>query len=166
MSAANQRNHENARRDDTLGKHSRVVYVSNETGQRLPVPQRKLGGYALLVLEALGAAVDELSVTFIEGAAMRELNRKYAGKDGPTDVLAFALRGPLDERLVGDVYICLNSLVSHAREYRVGRKEEAVRLLVHGILHLMGYRDDEDVPRQKMTLLQERLVHILLEGEV
>jgi probable rRNA maturation factor len=146
------------------GKHS-VVYVNNETGTRLPLSRRKLGRCALLVLEAVGAGIEEVSVTFLNDAGMQALNRKYAGLDRPTDVLAFPLPGPENGKMMGDVYISLDRVMSQALEYRVGRREEALRLLVHGVLHLAGYRDDRRPEREKMNLVQERVLRALLEME-
>jgi probable rRNA maturation factor len=143
----------------------RLVFVNNCTKKRLPLSRKEIGRCALLVLGTVDAAVDELGVTFLDDAGMRALNRKYAGKNHSTDVLAFMLSGPPGHGAAGDVYISLERAVSQAREYGVGMKAEILRLLVHGILHLAGYRDDRQPARGRMTRVQEKLVNALLEPE-
>ena len=99
------------------------------------------GQVAARVLEVLGEA-GELSVLLVGDDRMAELNRNWRDRSGPTDVLAFAQReGPAlgEEGLLGDVVICVPTAQRQAleRDQELGREIE--ELLVHGILHLLGY---------------------------
>jgi probable rRNA maturation factor len=73
---------------------------------------------------------------------MRRLNRKHKKHDRPTDVLAFALGLP-GGRLAGDVYVCRAVASAQAKEAGVGLTEELVRLVVHGVLHVLGHDHPE-----------------------
>lgn len=84
-----------------------------------------------------------MSITFDDDARLAELNREYLGRTGPTDVIAFDLSGK-DAGLVGDVYISVDRAAAQAEEHGVPRKEELLRLEVHGILHLLGYDHERD----------------------
>jgi rRNA maturation RNase YbeY len=85
----------------------------------------------------------EVSVLFTGERAMRTLNRVYRRKDAPTDVLSFPFRegdfGDVRPELLGDIVICVPVAVRQARE--TGETVDGVidRLLVHGLLHLLGY---------------------------
>lgn len=100
----------------------------------------------------------EVSVTCLEAPEIARLNREYLGREGPTDVIAFRLDG--DDELLGDVYLCPDVAERAALEAEEGVLEEVVRLVIHGVLHLLGHDHPEDEGRwdSPMYRLQERLV--------
>ena len=118
---------------------------------------------ARTVLEAEEAAELELSLTLLDDDAIRTLNRDWLGHDRPTDVIAFAL-GPGDAEPLGDVYIGVERAVDQAREAGVPVREELVRLVVHGTLHVLGYdhSDGADRTAGEMWRRQETLVQRIL----
>lgn len=103
----------------------------------------------------------ELSVTFLTAESMRALNRDYHGVDDLTDVLAFGLG---EDPLVGDIYISPDAAEASARELGLDPDEEILRLVIHGILHLLGHDHPEGEARyaSPMFELQERLLARLL----
>lgn len=92
-----------------------------------------------------------ISVTFLGPLAMRRLNRRHKRHDWPTDVLSFALALP-DGRLAGDVYVCRAVAMTHARAAGVPVREELVRLVVHGVLHVLGYDHPEKSGREQSVM--------------
>ena len=110
------------------------------------------------VLRGERASAD-VSVTFLGRDAMRRLNAEYKGHDRPTDVIAFPLEGP-GGRLVGDVYICPWAAERAARAHGVSLKQELVRLIIHGTLHVLGWDhpDDDSRVSSPMWRRQERYV--------
>jgi probable rRNA maturation factor len=80
----------------------------------------------------------ELSVSFVGRTTMRALNREHKGKDRPTDVLAFSLAQP-GNHLVGDIYICPAVARQQAQRFGVPPRQELRRLVVHGVLHVLGH---------------------------
>ena len=115
------------------------------------------GSRALARATLLGEGVDraELSVSFVETGEIADLHERFMDEPGPTDVLSFPL-DDVDEhgvRLLGDVVIApaeaeRNNPDDPAAELRL--------LLVHGILHLLGYDHEEDDARARMWERQER----------
>lgn len=106
----------------------------------------------------------EISLTLLGDDGIRHLNRRYLGRDRPTDVLAFSLGG--DGAPIGDVYVGVAQARRQARELGVPAKEELVRLAVHGTLHVLGHDHPEGPERadSPMFALQERLVASVLGG--
>lgn len=129
------------------------VLVSNR--QSLPVDEDALVALARHTLEAQGQVKTELSISFVDEREMEGLHVRYMDEAGPTDVLTFPL-GDLDEgrvKVLGDVIIApsvaaQNNPTDPAAELRL--------LLVHGILHILGYDHEEDAARAEMWALQER----------
>jgi probable rRNA maturation factor len=79
-----------------------------------------------------------VSITFVGRDRMRRLNRSFTGRRGVTDVIAFPLPLP-GGRLAGDVYVCGWAARQAAKHFRRPAREELVRLVVHGTLHVLGY---------------------------
>ncbi len=95
---------------------------------------------ARIVLKELGVPGDsELSITFIDDKRMRELNRTYRNINRSTDVLSFPQREGPDYTLLGDIVISLDTARRHAASYGVTQHEELKKLIIHGILHLLGH---------------------------
>src|SRR5712671_885977 len=108
--------------------------------RRLLLSKARVKEAAAAVLRAEGVRDAMLSITFVGRAAISELNRRYLGHRGPTDVISFGLgrqgrRGPV----VGDIYICTDIARANAKRQGVSSQEELLRLVVHGTLHTLGY---------------------------
>jgi probable rRNA maturation factor len=103
-----------------------------------------------------------VSVTFLGREAMRRMNAEHKGRDVPTDVLAFAMQDGAGQ-VVGDVYICPWVAAREAKARGVRLREELIRLLVHGTLHVVGrtHPEGEGRTRSPMWRRQERYVGAL-----
>jgi len=106
----------------------------------------------------------KLTVVVVSSAAMRGMNRRFHGRDRSTDVLCFDL-GPLpqDGRRCADIVVCADCARRRARQLGVSVKEELVRYIVHGVLHLTGYDDTAPAARRRLWRRQEELVAYLME---
>src|SRR5690554_1295947 len=82
-----------------------------------------------------GYSQGEVSFALVDNEQIRELNKVYRGIDEPTDVLSF----PMDEEIWGDIIISIDKVISQAEEYGHSLERELGFLVVHGILHLLGY---------------------------
>lgn len=130
-----------------------AVLLSNR--QPIDVDEDGLRTLARETLVAEGRREVELSVSFVDADEMTDLHVRYLGEPGPTDVLSFPL-DDVDERgvrLLGDVVIA----PSVAAANNPGDPAAEVRLLlVHGILHVLGYDHEDEAERAKMWARQER----------
>jgi len=145
-----------------------------------PVEVSRWAGLARLVLEARGVKGEaEVSLLFVDEAAMAALNEQFLGKRGPTDVLSFPIEddpspagrspdfggtgpgtslepGPLT--LLGDVVICPAVAARHAIEHQVSLDDEVALLVVHGLLHLLGMDHEDDAEAEEMEALEQQLL--------
>ena len=132
-----------------------AILVSDR--QSAPLDVDGLVALARTTLRREGLADVELSVSFVEEAEIEGLHVRYMDEAGPTDVLSFPLDADdLDEdgvRMLGDVVIA----PSVAAANNPGDPDAELRLLlVHGILHLLGYDHEEDAGKAEMWARQER----------
>ncbi len=127
----------------------------------LPVPLVRRAVRTVLAGERRAGA---MSVTFLGPARMRALNRAWLGHDRPTDVIAFALPMP-GGGVLGDVYVCRAEAARSARARGLPLREELLRLVVHGTLHVLGHDhpDGEARTRSPMWRRQERYLRGLVQ---
>jgi len=120
---------------------------------RYRIPRRETMKVLKSVLRAEGLKYRVLTIVFINDRKSRYLNRRFLARDHATDVLSFRL----DEgsNLEGEIYVNLDRARIQAREYGVSFKNEVMRLVIHGLLHLIGYRDSTERSRLRMTRKQE-----------
>ena len=157
------------------------VFAADEQTDK-PVDTIRWVNLARQVLEAEGVRGEaELSMLFVDEQAMADLNKRFMGKDGPTDVLAF----PIDEdpveggrspdsggtgpgympaepadlpTLLGDVVICPTVAERNAPEHAGTYDDELALLIVHGILHLMGMDHVDDDEAEEMERRERELL--------
>jgi len=117
--------------------------------RRLSVRTNTIRHVAQSVLVQAGYPTAQLSLSLVGKTRMRSLNRRYRGRDYPTDVLAFPMEsmGEQTEIFLGDVVICLPIAIGQASRFGNSADQEILRLLIHGTLHLLGY-DHEQSPRE------------------
>ncbi len=103
-----------------------------------------------------------ISLSFVGDPKIHELNRSYRKKDKPTDVLSFPTVTPKDygelaidevQYSLGDIVVSLDTAAVQSRRYGWSLGEELIRLLLHGVLHLLGY-DHERVDRKDAELMR------------
>jgi probable rRNA maturation factor len=131
-----------------------VSYAGDRKALASPTVRRVVNH--VLDRERCGSAA--LTVTFMSAARMRAMNRRSLGRDRSTDVIAFGMRH--GERVVGDMYVCPALARRFATRHGVSVRQELVRLVVHGTLHVLGYDhpDDETRTGSAMWRLQEQYV--------
>jgi probable rRNA maturation factor len=137
----------------------RPVVAVQADGVRSPVSRARLAAAGTLVLRAQKAHTALLSITLLGARGMAALNRKHLGHAGPTDVISFGFRDP-QGAVIGDIYLCPEVAARNARAHGVGVREELLRLVVHGTLHVLGHDhpDGEARVRSPMWRTQERLL--------
>jgi probable rRNA maturation factor len=144
------------RDDDPGGKPT--VLISNRQSQ--PLDEDALLALARETLIGEGLVEAELSISFVEDSEIEDLHVRYMHEPGPTDVLSFPLDG-MDGggvRVLGDVVIA----PAVAGRNNPGDPEGELRLLlVHGILHLLGYDHDDDVEKAEMWSRQEHYIGVV-----
>lgn len=172
----------------TLGKLRRSggdgvpeVFCANEqSDQPVDLERWRLLSLATLAHEGIRGGC-ELSVMFVDAATIAELNEQYMEKKGPTDVLAFPLDGievavaqgpgaitrspsmsqydvsdsPL---LLGDVIVCPSVAADQCSSHAGTYDDEIALLLVHGILHVLGYDHDDDANTSAMRAREREIL--------
>lgn len=115
--------------------------------------------FAERALGEIGAGGEGATIVFVSDRAMRDLNRRFRGRNTATDVLSFpteraAFEG-VEEMNLGDVLISVERAEAQSAEHRLAFDEEVSQLILHGLLHLCGY--DHETDNGEMNRLELRL---------
>ena len=147
------------------------ISVLVDEGLEVDLELSWLQGIARQVLEAedVGAQA-ELGLFITTGERVKQLNRDYLGRDEPTDVLAFAAGGGVEAELppfvpppdgvlhLGEVIVSYPQAVIQAEEHRHSVEREIAILIIHGVLHLLGYEHDKPELERQMRDREEKLI--------
>ena len=133
---------------------------------RNAVDEEWLRGVAGRVLAAEGVAPVEVGIVVTGDAAIRDLNRRFRGEDAPTDVLSVALNERTEDFVLppdgilrlGEVIVSLPTARRQARASGHGVREEVAWLVVHGLLHLLGYDHQEEEEERAMRSREAALL--------
>lgn len=135
------------------------VKIRSEASGRHPIRLERLRRSAETLLRLSGHARSELSMLLVSDRAMRELNRHYRGKDRPTNVLSFPMqegRELADGVLLGDIVISADTAAREARELKVPLAHRLNWLLIHGLVHLLGYDHERSAPEAALMATREK----------
>lgn len=120
------------------------------------------------VLREEGIREGEIGVVFVDNEYIRGLNRTYAKVDSVTDVLAFSMQegegGKFSHGCLGEVYVSWDKAVQQAEEYEVPLESELYRLVIHGVLHLLGYEHGNKDSAAVMKKKEEHFLKLALES--
>ena len=139
------------------GADRRVVAEVNDLQNHIPVNTDALAGLACEVLRREGVMAATISLVLVDDAAIHTINRRQLQHDWPTDVITFALSGPDDEELAGELVVSAEMAATTARVTGGDPFTELILYVVHGLLHLCGY--DDRTPEEVIAMRRR-------EGEV
>jgi probable rRNA maturation factor len=127
--------------------------------RKIPIAAARWETFAGKALKVLPAKSTSATVVFVSDRAMAELNQRWRGKRGTTDVLSFPAEQDKFEKSeglnLGDVVISLEQAARQAKDNKLNLNNEISQLILHGLLHLCGY--DHETDRGEMNRLELQL---------
>lgn len=124
---------------------------------RYAVDEKSLKEAVRAVLQQSDFVTAEISLAVVDNDTMRDLNRRYLNHDWPTDVLSFPLEHD-GTHLVGEIVISADTATAVAAELGWEAASEQLLYVIHGMLHLVGFRDDSPRDRREMRAAEDRLL--------
>ena len=118
------------------------------------------------ILENLNCQDKEISLLFVDDDGIREINKKYLGRNYPTNVIAFSMTegefGDINPDILGDIIISVETAFRDAKSANIEFEEGLDYLMIHGILHLLGYdHETSEVDAKRMKKKEEELFFAL-----
>ncbi len=108
------------------------------------------------IVETLKLSPESVNVIFVDDPTLQKMHLEYLSDPERTDVITFDLGE--EGKIEGEIYISIDRAITQAQEYGIDVREEVLRLIIHGLLHLKGYDDLEPEKQRKMKQKEDRLV--------
>lgn len=145
------------------------IQIANRQ-KRHPLSLRKIRRRTRIILDALKSPEAEISILLVDDLQIAAMNRKFLGREGPTNVIAFPMQegrfSGLSPDLLGDVVISVDTAHREARDAELDLEERLTQLLVHGLLHLHGYDHEHNTAEaRRMAAKSRRLLAKILRTE-
>ena len=133
------------------------------------IEKRKIHSLVNSLSKSLNFKIQSLEINFIGQKEVLEINKAHLDHNYFTDIITFNYSG--DNKLLdGEILISVDDAIENAKNYEVSLKEETCRLVIHGILHLLGYNDISTSEKRKMKLMENKLLNknkfLLLRGNM
>jgi len=141
------------------------IWIRNRQ-KPIPLDLKKIRRVVRKILAKLGLPDAELSLLLVDDKQIQELNLRFLGRDKPTNVLAFSMRegeySSLHPHLLGDLVISIETAKRQSKQSGLNEMEMLTLLLIHGILHLLGYEHEGTKKEaREMTLKQKELFQVI-----
>jgi probable rRNA maturation factor len=140
---------------------SAITVEINDSQAHLPIDQRALVQLVQTVLTQENRSRASISIVLVENATIHDLNRVHLGHDWPTDVISFPLSDADDPELSGELVISTEMARETAAALGADPQEELALYVVHGLLHLCGYDDQDEETAQAMRHREAELLGVL-----
>jgi probable rRNA maturation factor len=138
----------------------RLAVAVSVAGTRTRISTGRVQRLARHVLRAEKIRDAMVSIAFVSPRTIATLNDEYLGHTGPTDVISFGFDSHGKGAALGDIYICPAVARDNARAFGGSTRDELDRLVVHGVLHVLGWEHPEDA-RRESSKMWKRQEHIL-----
>lgn len=122
------------------------------------IKKRETANWIKSVAKSYGKETGDISYLFCTDEKMLEVNRQYLKHDFYTDIITFDYSE--GNRISGDIYISLETVLSNSKKYSVNFDEELHRVIVHGILHLCGLNDKSEAEHQQMKEAEDKALNL------
>ena len=145
-----------------------MVFIKNQQ-EIIPVEAKKIRKAAERILASLRISGYELSVLLLDNKGIRAVNKKYLNRNRPTNVISFSLTegefGNINPQVLGDVVISVEKALEQAETRGTSLEEELTFLLIHGILHLVGYDHEKKGSEREKMRKKEKEVYQFVTGK-
>ncbi len=112
--------------------------------------------WLLHVAQLEKSPIEELTYIFCSDHSLLQINQQYLDHDYFTDVITFDYRDDPSDPIVGDIYLSIDRVADNSTQFNVSTQHELARVMVHGLLHLIGYADDSDEQKTRMRALEDQ----------
>ena len=146
-----------------------TIQIENRQ-KRVKIEKRKIRQDVTKLMKLLNCADMEVSISLVSDEEIQRINQQYLFKDRPTNVISFSLQegeyGGVNPRVLGDIVISVDTALRDAEKGSLTFENEITFLIIHGLLHLMGY-NHENTSRanaRKMKMKENELFELITQN--
>lgn len=135
----------------------------NNNQNKIKIDKRIIRSTVLKLLKTLNCRDKEISLTFVDDEKIKNLNKQYLGKNKPTNVISFPLQEgeycAINPNIMGDIVISTETAQRDALRGNLTLHQEIDYLIIHGILHLLGY-NHENTTRKNINIMRQKEIYL------
>lgn len=141
-----------------------IVDIYNRQ-DKLKISKKRLREIVLLFCKLEAIATNQVIVHLVDNREIMELHLKYFNDGDPTDCISFPIDSPYEDNCIclGEIFISTDVACEYANHNGIDPQKEVALYLIHGLLHLIGYKDDTAEERKAMTQKQNQLLATITE---
>jgi rRNA maturation RNase YbeY len=136
--------------------------IFNPSGHDLPFQESSIASILKHIEEKESVQFHSVELVFTDETGIIDINSEYLNREYVTDIISFRLDDDSSNQSIeGTLYCCAPRIAEQSEEFDSTPKTEFLRIIVHGLLHLVGYNDQSDTDKEKMTSLEDHYLQIL-----
>ena len=129
-----------------------AIFFHFEEFKPFALPEKEIVKSLLALAAAEEGEISEINYIFCTDEFLLEINKQYLNHDYYTDIITFDYT---DSMIAGDIYISLDRVFDNSDSFKTDRSQELCRVMAHGLLHLLGYKDKTDAEQELMTAKED-----------
>lgn len=144
---------------------SKNFHLFNTTRLAFPIGQETIDALFEAFIQRHSCAIEFIEIVLVDETEIKRINREYLNKDYVTDIISFHYHDRSDyvyklksPSLEGTMYCCLTRIIEQSAEFNVDIKTECLRIVVHGLLHILGFEDATKEQKKTMTLEEDAII--------
>lgn len=139
-----------------------MIYFQTEDIHFILKKKTLLKKWITLVIEKKKKKVGAINFIFCSDSFLLDINKNYLKHDTYTDIITFDYsKGQAKEPISGDIFISIDRIKENAKKYNVAFENELHRVIIHGILHLLGHTDKKKADKEAMTQAENACLKLL-----
>ena len=144
---------------------SKNFHLFNTTQLEFPVSKETINTLFEAFIQRHSCVIEFIEIVLVDETEIKRINREYLNKDYVTDIISFHYhdRSEYSDKLKipsleGTMYCCLTRIIEQSAEFNVDIKTECLRIVVHGLLHILGFEDATQEQKKTMTLEEDAII--------
>ena len=147
---------------DIPGKgHTQNLSYNNISGADLPFDENDFKQIVQIIEDRHKVSFGDVEVVFVDETEILRINEAHLNRDYVTDIISFNYNEPGDHQVDGTLYCCAQRITEQSTEYESHPRSEFMRVVAHGLLHLVGYNDGSPEEKTIMTNYENEILELM-----
>lgn len=142
----------------------RTLSINNISGMEVPLSDKDLHQIIQAIESEHNGSFREVEVVFVDEDEIVRINSKHLNRDYVTDIISFNYNESDQHFIEGTLFCCAQRIAEQSKEFRTDLLSEFRRVVIHGLIHLMGYDDQTSEDKENMTLLENKFLSLINKG--
>ena len=137
------------------------IQIFNTSGIEIPISESDAIFVLYQIQNQQNCEYESVELVYVDETEITRINTDYLDHDYVTDIITFRLDDAIDNSAIeGTIYCCAQRISEQASEFNQTTKDEFLRVMIHGLIHLLGYNDQTEEEKKEMTRLEDHFLNV------